>query len=221
VIEKEYSSDQEKDHLSCDDSDEAPQLITSREDFETLVDEFLTNYEILGGKIKPKLQGDDEVEKLDTLRRAMGDDLVNTGDDESEGEGERFVMKDEEDKQDRWDCETILSTSIFTCLICLLISHEATYSNLENHPRLIRARDDKLAPKIRLDPVTGLPSAAAPIRTSKCVVATDGVSECGDLRKFPTHSFQVLDLLLPQLLEELSLVLEMNPKMKRVLEKKL
>ena len=36
--------------------------------------------------------------------------------------------------------------------------HPATYSNLENHPRLIRARNDKPVPKIRLDPKTGLPS---------------------------------------------------------------
>jgi protein LTV1 len=38
----------------------------------------------------------------------------------------------------------------------------ATYSNLENHPRLIRARDPdakkKPIPKIHLDPRTGLPS---------------------------------------------------------------
>lgn len=34
----------------------------------------------------------------------------------------------------------------------------ATYSNLENHPRLIRAREPKPVPKIRLDPKTGLPS---------------------------------------------------------------
>jgi len=55
---------------------------------------------------------------------------------------------DADDRIDRWDCETILTT----------------YSNLENHPRLIRARDrdlrKKQAPvaKIHLDPRTGLPS---------------------------------------------------------------
>ena len=38
----------------------------------------------------------------------------------------------------------------------------ATYSNLENHPRLIRARGDKPVPKIRLDPKTGLPSVVEP-----------------------------------------------------------
>lgn len=33
----------------------------------------------------------------------------------------------------------------------------ATYSNLENHPRLIRARQVRTTPKITLDPKTGLP----------------------------------------------------------------
>ena len=33
----------------------------------------------------------------------------------------------------------------------------ATYSNLENHPHLIRARQVKAAPKIQLDPKSGLP----------------------------------------------------------------
>lgn len=33
----------------------------------------------------------------------------------------------------------------------------ATYSNLENHPRLIRARQLNTVPKIQLDPKTGLP----------------------------------------------------------------
>jgi len=34
---------------------------------------------------------------------------------------------------------------------------KATYSSLENHPRLIRARDNKPVPKIVLDPRTGVP----------------------------------------------------------------
>jgi protein LTV1 len=38
-----------------------------------------------------------------------------------------------------------------------LIARVATYSNLENHPRLIRARDPLAVPKIRLDPKTGFP----------------------------------------------------------------
>ena len=43
----------------------------------------------------------------------------------------------------------------------------ATYSNLENHPRLIRVRDTKAVPKIRLDPKTGLPTVADPAPRKK------------------------------------------------------
>lgn len=43
----------------------------------------------------------------------------------------------------------------------------ATYSNLENHPRLIRVRDAKSVSKIRLDPKTGLPTAANPVPQKK------------------------------------------------------
>ena len=52
---------------------------------------------------------------------------------------------------------------------CLGIPHcgsfvhfAATYSNLENHPRLIRARDAKAVLKIKLDPKTGLPTVTNP-----------------------------------------------------------
>ncbi len=46
----------------------------------------------------------------------------------------------------------------------------ATYSNLENHPRLIRARQIRPVPKIQLDPKTGLPivdGEKLPTRASK------------------------------------------------------
>ena len=36
----------------------------------------------------------------------------------------------------------------------------ATYSNLENHPRLIRARQTNPVPKIQLNPRTGLPTTS-------------------------------------------------------------
>lgn len=40
----------------------------------------------------------------------------------------------------------------------ITLPFSATYSNLENHPRLIRARQAKPVPKIQLDPKTGLPT---------------------------------------------------------------
>ncbi|KAF8910048.1 Low temperature viability protein-domain-containing protein [Gymnopilus junonius] len=144
MISKDYNDDAENDLDSddaCDSEDEAPELITSRDDFDSMVNTFLNDFEILGRKMKPRLEGESGVEKLDILRRAMGqDDRVRvTNEDEQD-------IDDDEDKKDRWDCETILTT----------------YTNLENHPRLIRARDSKPVPKIVLDRKTGLPSVLKP-----------------------------------------------------------
>ncbi|KAJ7044933.1 Low temperature viability protein-domain-containing protein [Mycena alexandri] len=150
MIIKQYNSDEEEEDPSEEeDDDDAPELITSREDFESMMDEFLNDYEILGRKMKPKLEGDSGAEKLDTLRRAMGqDERVRIERDGEDDETDDISMPfDIDDRKDRWDCETILTT----------------YSNLENHPRLIRARDPnarvkKPVPKIHLDPRTGLPT---------------------------------------------------------------
>ncbi|KAL4067347.1 Low temperature viability protein-domain-containing protein [Scleroderma yunnanense] len=134
------------------DSDEAPELITAREDFVAIVDDFMENYEVVGRKLKPVLAGDSGVDKLDTLRRAMGQDervTVSTAEDadvDNDDDEKLFASYHASDKEDRWDCETILTT----------------YSNLENHPRVIRARMSKHVPKIRLDPHTGLPSVDPP-----------------------------------------------------------
>jgi len=149
IMEKEYNSDGEEDtedlETPSDVSDEAPELITSREDFEALLSE-LDNYEILGRKLKPVLEGETGAQKLEVLRRAMGQDervrLMMDGEDEGPDDAEIFAPFGGEDKKDRWDCETILTT----------------YSNLENHPRIISVRSNKKIPKIKLDPRTGLPS---------------------------------------------------------------
>ncbi|KAJ7070581.1 Low temperature viability protein-domain-containing protein [Mycena amicta] len=148
MILKEYDEESSPDEQEDeDDNDEAPELITSRDDFESMMDEFLNDYEILGRKMKPKLEGDSGAAKLDTLRRAMGQDervRIEGGDDEVV---DILMPLDIDDRNDRWDCETILTT----------------YSNLENHPRLIRGRDGEVrkklqpVPKIHLDPRTGMP----------------------------------------------------------------
>ncbi|CCM03778.1 uncharacterized protein FIBRA_05925 [Fibroporia radiculosa] len=140
-IQKEYDSDSDPDGNDASEaSDEAPELITSREDFDTIMNEFLDNYEILGGKMRPILAGETATDKLDTMRKALG--AVHLRDLGEDSEEEDILMPSDVDaKKDRWDCETILTT----------------YSNLENHPRLIRARQEKPVPKIRLDPKTGLP----------------------------------------------------------------
>ncbi|KAI8981205.1 LTV-domain-containing protein [Trametes punicea] len=143
-LEYEDSDEDEEEDPSVDDLDEAPDLIASREDFESMMDEFLENYEVVSGKMRLVLPGT-ATEKLDTIRKALGEAKIRDDAEESDTEEDDVLMPlDADDKKDRWDCETILTT----------------YSNLENHPRLIRARNDKPVPRIRLNPKTGMPSIA-------------------------------------------------------------
>lgn len=173
MILKQYNEDSEDASSSSEEShsDDAPDLITSREDFESMMDEFLNDYEQLGRKLKPKLPGETGPEKLDTIRRAMGqDDRVRIGEGEEEDDSnDIYAVLKEDDKKDRWDCETILSKYISNRypqnVKCLPLI--ATYTNLENHPRLIRARDSKPVPKILLDPKTGLPTIVDPCQNSR------------------------------------------------------
>ncbi|KAH0837959.1 Low temperature viability protein-domain-containing protein [Lanmaoa asiatica] len=159
LMAKEYGSDEDdldNDELgatstsSSSSSSSAPDLITSREDYAEMVDEFMDRYELLGRKLKLVLAGESGAEKLETLRRALGQDervrVVSMGaDDERELDDEElFKAYDANEKKNRWDCETILTT----------------YSNLENHPRIIQARPSKPVPKIKLDSHMGLPSVA-------------------------------------------------------------
>ncbi|KAG9313992.1 Low temperature viability protein-domain-containing protein [Chiua virens] len=157
LMAKEYESDEDAfdngeletaSTTSSLSSSSAPDLITSREDYAEMVEEFMDKYELLGRKLKPVLAGESGADKLGTLRRALGQDervrVISMGpDDEQEVDDEGlFRAYNANEKEDRWDCETILTT----------------YSNLENHPRLIRARSSKPVPKIKLDARTGLPS---------------------------------------------------------------
>ena len=119
MILKVYNEDQDEDEINShhdNDSDDAPELITSREDFNSMVNEFLNDFEIVGRKMKPKLEGESGPEKLDVLRRAMGQDervrISNDGNEEDDNDD--LFSSDEEDKKDRWDCETILCGCFFS-----------------------------------------------------------------------------------------------------------
>lgn len=160
-------TNEELSQIDEEDSDDAPDLITSRDDFDGMINEFLNDYEILGRKLRPKLEGDTPAEKLDTFRRALGEASIREGADEEDEDEPQFFVE-EDDKKDRWDCETILSTCPDTHFK-YLPSHTslATYSNLENHPRMIRARTSKPVPKIVLDPRTGLPSVETDFKKVK------------------------------------------------------
>ena len=149
------------------DSDEAPELLESRHDFAAMMNEFMEGYEILGGKMKPRLEGDTNIAKLDTIRRGLGP--VTIRDYDEKDDEDIPIPADIDDVKDTWDCETILSR--FTCLKVphwgSFVHFSATYSNLENHPRLIRVRDTKAVRKITLDPKTGLPTTTDPASRKK------------------------------------------------------
>jgi protein LTV1 len=107
-IQREYDSDEdERDEDS--DTDSAPELITSREDFDSMMNEFLDNYEIVGGKMRPVLPGDTSVDKLDTIRKALGEAKIRDENDEDDSDGDILMPVDIDEEKDRWDCETILS----------------------------------------------------------------------------------------------------------------
>jgi protein LTV1 len=151
--------------FSDSDVDSAPDLIAARDDFEAVMDDFLANYELVGRKMRQVLPGDNPAEKLDTIRRGLGEIRINPGSGDEEIEEAIPMPYDVDEKKERWDCETILSE--YRSSILINFSYQlltATYTNLENHPRLIRARDleTKGIPKIKLDPRTGLPFVQQP-----------------------------------------------------------
>ncbi|GAA5944656.1 ribosome biogenesis protein LTV1 [Sporobolomyces koalae] len=172
-----------------------------REDLEAIMDDFLSRYEVIGGKMRQQLKPQSNEEpvdpedeegqrrinasKLDRIRQSLAN-MDLDGDDASDEtalrrkEKERILKiverqeKEEERRQrkgqglgtpkvdiledrrrDRWDCETVLST----------------YSNLSNHPRLLRIRDNKLKSakpaQIKLDPKTGFPLVNGELVTGK------------------------------------------------------
>ncbi|KAG8740335.1 hypothetical protein FRC10_004478 [Ceratobasidium sp. 414] len=122
---EEHEARTSKD-LTEDGSDEAPELLDTRDDLEGMMDEFLEKYELVGNKMRPVLGGVTGAEKLATLRHALTDETDGDG-----GARARAIIKrgdipgadnedltpepydiDERYEQDRWDCETILCTYI-------------------------------------------------------------------------------------------------------------
>ncbi|BGO98869.1 Cytoplasmic protein [Rhodotorula toruloides ATCC 204091] len=188
-IEKLYDEESDDSWGEGSDDDEGPDPSilpqgAARDDLERIMDDFLAKYEVIGGKYRPALEplsgggaGDDSIaantSRLDRLRAELA--KLDLGEEE-EGEDpevtarrrekERILAiverqqreessrkkKDrlpmvtiiEDQQKERWDCETVLST----------------YSNLSNHPRMLRLRDSR-GPKpaqIKLDPKTGFPT---------------------------------------------------------------
>ena len=157
-----------------DDSDEEEDIPEDLEDLSTeqhtqlnnLMDEFLMKYEVLGVKMKPVLGAPDAsgAEKLEQLREQFDKMYVLESAKRQEAE-ERARRKtgvdiDKEDMwvEDReegkkWDVETVLST----------------YSNLENHPRMLRLQgslDGSKKKRRGLQSITSQASSIPPARIS-------------------------------------------------------
>ncbi|GJN89442.1 hypothetical protein Rhopal_002428-T1 [Rhodotorula paludigena] len=188
MVEKLYDESDDDSWGGSDyDSDEAASRVpqgAARADLEKIMDDFLSKYEVIGGKYREALQplqggtGATDASlaanasRLDRLRAEMA--ALDLGEAE-EGEDPEMAARRrekerilaiverqwkeensrnkkerapkitilEDERRDRWDCETVLST----------------YSNLSNHPRMLRLRDVR-GPKpaqIKLDPKTGFP----------------------------------------------------------------
>ena len=110
-------------------SSAAPPLV-SREDFDSIMDDFLDNYEVVGNKYRQALGGTQLTgpEKLRVLRAAVESEEDGIGKEENRkrileierlGRGVRAPkekmgrVRREEDEGDKWDVETILSMCLF------------------------------------------------------------------------------------------------------------
>ncbi|ORX49091.1 Low temperature viability protein [Hesseltinella vesiculosa] len=141
-IEEMYMKDDDEE-----EEEEEGQTLEERADFDAILDEFLEKYEVVGRKMAPRLEGDTSVAKLDTIRHALDTLAISEAynDDETkptrkhDPELNKLIMPVEPKHHQTWDCQSIIST----------------YSNLENHPQLIK--DNARQKKITIDPKTGMP----------------------------------------------------------------
>ena len=137
---------------SDDDEDDEGAPPLTREDFDGILDDFLTRHEVYGGRLRTRLGAPESsgAAKLGQLREELGAPLarrrdeVDEGEESEESEEEEIMMpRSARDGREKWDVETVLCEGC--CAVQLYVLHaddtpSATRSNLENHPRLIAAR---------------------------------------------------------------------------------
>ena len=87
-----------------------------------MMNEFLENYEILGGKMRPVLAGETPTDKLNTIRKALGEVKIREEQSDEDEQDDILMPLDIDDKKDRWDCETILSMLIPSCSEIVLVT---------------------------------------------------------------------------------------------------
>lgn len=144
-IEEEYE-EEDSDFYDSDEDDEEPMV--AREDFNAILDDFLDNYEVVGKKMVHRLEGDTSEAKLDSIRNALGAAKLDNIETDSPMPS-RPTQKNTIEGVDVWD-RPVKQRATWDCQSVI-----STYSNLENHPRLIK--EDNLRKRIEIDPKTGLP----------------------------------------------------------------
>ncbi|KAI9250195.1 Low temperature viability protein-domain-containing protein [Phascolomyces articulosus] len=172
-IEEEYLREEDEDEYY--EQQAQGQTLEERADFESILDDFLDNYEIVGKKMQPKLDGESGQQKLDTIREALAathltDDHKKNQEDDNESvdtvtarsalkkahrqhETEHLELWERPlKKREAWDCQSVLST----------------YTNLENHPHMISDRGPRK--KITINPKTGMPNLVEAPRKKKNLV---------------------------------------------------
>ncbi|KAG5455785.1 MAG: Low temperature viability protein-domain-containing protein [Olpidium bornovanus] len=147
------------------------------ENLDDILDEFLDKFDVVGRKMVAKPEGASAAENVDAVRRQLGGARLDEhGENDDSDSEEARLARDEEimamlskPKRPDWDCQSVL------CECAASLSHPvpsdridgflhahlgetpcshtplpwpaATYSNLENHPAMIR---DRNAPRIRI-----------------------------------------------------------------------
>ena len=100
--------------------------------------EFMNEYEILGRKMQAKLPGDTGTERLDIIRRAMGQDNRIIVREDNEDDENVLVPVEIGNKKDRWDCETIICryrvASSYYDLLCMISNLLKSGKPSSNYP---------------------------------------------------------------------------------------
>lgn len=165
-IEEEYENDS--------DDDDCPELIELREDFDKIMDDFLDNYEVVGRRMTPRMEGETPLGKLDHLRKSFLDAQDTTAEDlkkvitaqllnDESVESNKTETIEEETPESPWDCKSILST----------------YSNIYNRPAIISEPSNKSRIRINSRGFPRLELISTPSPLSKNIFA-DNDSESED-----------------------------------------
>ena len=85
------------------------------------MDDFLHNYEVSGGKMKPSHR-DLGPEKLESSHLSVGLDtclIAEEDSDQEQKDDDVYAVVEEKEKRERWDVETVLSESYPTRMFSL------------------------------------------------------------------------------------------------------